>query len=34
MSAVSLDSAEGAPRTKVFIVEDEALIAMEVQDRS
>ena len=33
MSAVSLDSAGGAPRTKVFIVEDEALIAMEVQDR-
>ena len=33
MSAVILDSADGTPRTKVFIVEDEALIAMEVQDR-
>ena len=33
MSAVILDSADGAPRTRVFIVEDEALIAMEVQDR-
>ena len=33
MSAVILDPAEGPPRTKVFIVEDEALIAMEVQDR-
>ena len=33
MSAVILDSVEGAPQTKVFIVEDEALIAMEVQDR-
>ncbi len=27
------DSSEGAPQTRVFIVEDEALIAMEVQDR-
>jgi len=33
MSAVTLDSGESAPKTKVFIVEDEALIAMEVQDR-
>ncbi len=33
MSAVIRDSTDGAPQTKVFIVEDEALIAMEVQDR-
>lgn len=33
MSAVILDSTDGASQTKVFIVEDEALIAMEVQDR-
>jgi PAS domain S-box-containing protein len=33
MSAVILDSTDGTPRTRVFIVEDEALIAMEVQDR-
>jgi two-component system cell cycle sensor histidine kinase/response regulator CckA len=33
MSAVMHDGTEGAPKTRVFIVEDEALIAMEVQDR-
>ncbi len=33
MSAVILDPTDGVSKTKVFIVEDEALIAMEVQDR-